>query len=314
MSIVTNYTDLIGKTPILQLVRYRKAFGLYADIYLKLENFNPLSSVKDRLAFALVEALEERKLICSTTTIIEPSSGNTGIGLAFVCAAKGYKLIITGPESMSKERVKIMRALGATVILTPQENGMKGAIAKAKELQSALIDAVIPQQFENLANPAMHRKTTALEILQDFPDGIDFFVAGVGTGGTITGVGEILKEHFPHTSIVAVEPAASAVLSGNAPSPHKIQGIGAGFIPSVLNTKVIDKIIQVENEEAFNSARTLAKTEGVLGGISGGAALHAATLLAKEKENENKKILVILPDTGERYLSTMLYQEEEEDV
>lgn len=314
MSIVNNYTELIGNTPILKLNRWKEKFGLHADIYVKLENFNPLSSVKDRLAFALISFLEENGILDQNTTVIEPSSGNTGIGLAFVCAAKGYKLIITGPESMSSERVMIMRALGAEVILTEAAKGMKGAIAKAEELKNSIQNAVIPQQFENLANPAMHRKTTAVEILRDFPAGLDVFVAGVGTGGTITGVGEVLKETFPAVKIVAVEPKDSQVLSGLAPSPHKIQGIGAGFIPKVLNTSIIDEIIAVENEEAFAAAKNIAKIEGVFVGISSGAALHAATILAKRVENKDKKILVILPDTGERYLSTPLFTKEESHV
>lgn len=314
MSIVNNYTELIGNTPILKLNRWKQKFGLYADIYVKLENFNPLSSVKDRLAFALITYLEEHHKINKDTTVIEPSSGNTGIGLAFVCAAKGYKLIITGPESMSSERVMIMRALGAEVLLTEASKGMKGAIQKAEELASTIQNAVIPQQFENKANPEMHRKTTAVEIIQDFPNGLDYFVAGVGTGGTITGVGEVLKDTFSGVKIVAVEPKDSQVLSGQAPNPHKIQGIGAGFIPKVLNTKIIDEIIAVENEEAFSATRNIAKTEGVFVGISSGAALHAATVLAKREENSNKKILVILPDTGERYLSTPLFAKEETDV
>lgn len=314
MSIVNNYTELIGNTPVLKLNRWKNQFDLHADIYVKLENFNPLSSVKDRLAFALITYLEENGKINPNTVIIEPSSGNTGIGLAFVCAAKGYRLIITGPETMSKERVMIMRALGAEVFLTEASKGMKGAIQKAEELASKLQDAVIPQQFENLANPEMHRKTTAIEILKDFPDGLDYFVAGVGTGGTITGVGEVLKDTFSNVKIVAVEPKDSQVLSGFAPGPHKIQGIGAGFVPPVLNTSIIDEIIAVENEVAFTATRDIAKIEGVFVGISSGAALHAATVLAKRIENRNKKILVILPDTGERYLSTPLFAKEETNV
>lgn len=314
MSIVNNYTELIGNTPVLKLNRWKNQFDLHADIYVKLENFNPLSSVKDRLAFALITYLEENGKINPNTVIIEPSSGNTGIGLAFVCAAKGYRLIITGPETMSKERVMIMRALGAEVFLTEASKGMKGAIQKAEELASKLQDAVIPQQFENIANPEMHRKTTAIEILKDFPDGLDYFVAGVGTGGTITGVGEVLKDTFSNVKIVAVEPKDSQVLSGFAPGPHKIQGIGAGFVPPVLNTSIIDEIIAVENEEAFTATRDIAKIEGVFVGISSGAALHAATVLAKRIENKNKKILVILPDTGERYLSTPLFAKEETNV
>lgn len=314
MSIVNNYTELIGNTPVLKLNRWKERFALQADIYVKLENFNPLSSVKDRLAFALISFLEENGKLDQDTTVIEPSSGNTGIGLAFVCAAKGYKLIITGPESMSSERVMIMRALGAEVILTEAAKGMKGAISKAEELKSSIKKAVIPQQFENFANPAMHRKTTAVEILQDFPAGLDYFVAGVGTGGTISGVGEVLKETFPAVQVVAVEPKDSQVLSGLPPSPHKIQGIGAGFIPTVLNTSIIDEIIAVENEEAFSATKNIAKIEGVFVGISSGAALHAATVLAQRLENKNKKILVILPDTGERYLSTPLFAKEDTHV
>jgi len=309
MNIKQNYTELIGNTPLLRLHNLEKSLGLKAELVAKLENHNPLSSVKDRLAFALIESIEKKGLISEKTVFCEPTSGNTGIGLAFICAAKGYKLILTMPETVSKERVQIVKALGAEVILTEGKLGMKGAIAKAFEIQSTDKNVVIPMQFENLANPEIHRKTTALEILKDTDHEVDFFVAGVGTGGTITGVGEVLKAHLPHIKIIAVEPKDSPVLSGGQPGPHKIQGIGAGFVPGVLNQKIIDEIIQVSNEDAFNYARLLAKTEGVFAGISSGAILYSAIELAKRKENEGKRIVFIICDTGERYLSTWLFQE-----
>lgn len=310
MNIKNNYTELIGNTPMLKLNNYKKTLNLHGNIILKLENFNPLSSVKDRLAFALIEEIESRGLIQKDTVIIEPSSGNTGIGLAFVCAAKNIPLIITGPESMSQERVLTMRALGAQVVLTPQPDGMKGAIKKAEKLVKTYPSAVMPMQFENIANARIHRNTTALEILRDTEGHVDFFVAGVGTGGTITGVGEVLKRDIPGVKIVAVEPEESPVISGGQPGPHKIQGIGAGFVPKVLNPSVIDQIALVNGEQAFAATRLLAKTEGVLAGISAGAALHAATVIAQNPLNQGKNIIVIIPDSGERYLSTPLFKED----
>lgn len=307
MKIANNYTDLIGNTPMLRLHKFEQSNNLEAQIIGKLESFNPLSSVKDRLAFALIEELENRGLITEHSLIVEPSSGNTGVGLAFVCAAKGYKLLIFGPETMSKERVQIMRALGAEVRLTPQPEGMKGAIARAEDVLRQNKNAVMPMQFENIANARIHRMTTAVEILNDTDRQVDFFVAGVGTGGTITGVGEVLKSELPNVKIIAVEPTDSPVLSGGVPGPHKIQGIGAGFVPQVLNRNVIDEIIQVTNEEAFQKARELSRVEGVLVGISSGAALQAATVIAKRPENKGKRIIVVLPDSGERYLSTPLF-------
>lgn len=307
MKIANNYTDLIGNTPMLRLHKFEQVNNIDAQIIGKIESFNPLSSVKDRLAFALIEELENRGLITEQTLIVEPSSGNTGVGLAFVCAAKGYKLLIFGPETMSKERVQIMRALGAEVRLTPQPEGMKGAIARAEDVLRQNKNAVMPMQFENIANARIHRMTTAREILNDTDRHVDFFVAGVGTGGTITGVGEVLKSELPNVKIIAVEPTDSPVLSGGVPGPHKIQGIGAGFVPQVLNRNVIDEIIQVSNEEAFQKARELSRVEGVLVGISSGAALQAATVIAKRPENKGKRIVVVLPDSGERYLSTPLF-------
>lgn len=292
---------------MLRLHKFEQSNNLEAQIIGKLESFNPLSSVKDRLAFALIEELENRGLITEHSLIVEPSSGNTGVGLAFVCAAKGYKLLIFGPETMSKERVQIMRALGAEVRLTPQPEGMKGAIARAEDVLRQNKNAVMPMQFENIANARIHRMTTAVEILNDTDRQVDFFVAGVGTGGTITGVGEVLKSELPNVKIIAVEPTDSPVLSGGVPGPHKIQGIGAGFVPQVLNRNVIDEIIQVTNEEAFQKARELSRVEGVLVGISSGAALQAATVIAKRPENKGKRIIVVLPDSGERYLSTPLF-------
>lgn len=308
MKIANNYTELIGKTPLLRLNKYEKLINSKAEIIVKLENHNPLSSVKDRLAFALIESIEKLGLVTNQTVFVEPTSGNTGIGLAFICAAKGYKLILTMPETVTKERVQIVKALGATVYLTEAALGMKGAIAKANEIKAQGSNYIIPMQFENLANPEIHRKTTAIEILEDTDRQVDIFVAGVGTGGTITGVGEILKKELKNVQIIAVEPKDSAVLSGGAPGPHKIQGIGAGFIPAVLNMNVIDEIIQVSNEDAFETARILAKTEGVFAGISSGAILFAAKELALREENKGKRIVAIVCDTGERYLSTTLYE------
>ena len=308
MKIIENYTDLIGHTPLLRLKNLEKLFNLNVELIAKLENHNPLSSVKDRLALALIESVEKTKKITSETHFVEPTSGNTGIGLAFICATKGYKLTLIMPETVSKERVQIVKALGANVILTDGKLGMKGSIQKAEEMKNENSHVIIPMQFENLANPEMHRKTTALEILEDTDGIIDYFIAGVGTGGTITGVGEVLKSKNPNVKIIAVEPKDSAVLSGGTPGPHKIQGIGAGFVPSVMNLKVVDEIIQVSNEDAFEKARLLSKTEGVFAGISSGAILHAALEISKREEARGKRIVFIVCDTGERYLSTPLYE------
>lgn len=305
--IAKKLTDLIGNTPLLELTNYEEKNGLKAAILAKLEYFNPLGSVKDRVAYAMIEEGIKQGKIDKDTVIIEPTSGNTGIGLAFVAASKGLHLILTMPDTMSVERRRIVAALGAEIVLTPGAEGMKGAIAKAEELAAEYGNAVIPQQFENLANPEAHRKTTSQEIWRDTGGNVDIFVAGVGTGGTITGNGEVLKEKNPDIKIVAVEPAASAVLSGGRPGPHKIQGIGAGFIPGVINMDIIDEVIQVENDDAFEAARAVAKSDGLLVGISAGAAIHAAVQLAKRPENEGKRIVVLLPDTGERYLSTALF-------
>lgn len=305
--IAKSLTDLIGNTPLLELSNYEKSLALEAKVVAKLEYFNPLSSVKDRVGFAMIEAGEKAGLIKEWTVIIEPTSGNTGVGLAFVAAAKGYRIILTMPETMSMERRNLLSALGAELVLTPGATGMKGAIAKASELAETTPNAFIPQQFENPANPEIHRQTTALEIWNDTDGEVDIFVAGIGTGGTITGVGEVLKEKKPGVQIVAVEPQASPVLSGGSPGPHKIQGIGAGFVPGVLNTAIYDEIITVSNDNAFKTSKDVAQKEGLLVGISSGAALYAATELAKRPENKGKTIVVLLPDTGERYLSTGLY-------
>lgn len=308
MNVHQKYTELIGKTPLLRLQNYEKKIGSEAMIVAKLENHNPLSSVKDRLAYALVNTIEEKGLVKADTVFVEPTSGNTGIGLAFICAAKGYKLILIMPATVSKERTQIVKALGAEVILTDASKGMKGSIAEANRLLEEHPNYIMPMQFENLANPEIHRQTTGPEILSDTDGKVDIFVAGVGTGGTITGVGEVLKKHNKKIKVVAVEPKASAVLSGNAPGPHKIQGIGAGFVPKVLNTGIIDEIIQIEDQEAFDTSRLLAKAEGVFAGISSGANLAAATKLALRKENKGKMIVFIVCDTGERYLSTPLWE------
>lgn len=306
-NIAQKLTDLIGNTPLLALNRYSREAGLPGPLLGKLEYFNPLGSVKDRIAFAMIEAGEAAGKIKPDTLIIEPTSGNTGIGLAFVAASRGYKLILTMPETMSVERRNLLKALGAELVLTPGAEGMKGAIRKAEELAQANPNSFLPQQFKNLANPEIHRKTTAEEIWRDTGGKVDIFVAGVGTGGTITGVGEVLKSRNPAVQIIAVEPADSPVLSGGQPGPHKIQGIGAGFVPDVLNPNIIDEIITVKNDDAMATGRELAKTEGLLIGISCGAAVWAATQVARRPENKGKVIVVILPDTGERYLSTALF-------
>jgi len=305
--IAANLTDLIGNTPLLELSNYNKVNKLEAVVIAKLEYFNPAGSVKDRVALAMINAAEEEGLIKQDTVIIEPTSGNTGIGLAFAAAAKGYRLILTMPDTMSIERRKLLKALGAELVLTPDAEGMRGAIKKAEELAGQYDHAYIPNQFANKANPEIHRKTTAEEIWRDTDGKVDIFVSGVGTGGTITGVGEILKQRKPDVQIVAVEPFDSPVLSGGKPGPHKIQGIGAGFIPDILNLSIIDEVYTVKTEEAYETVRRLSKTEGLLVGISSGAAAFAATQLAKRAENRGKIIVVLLPDSGERYLSTPLF-------
>ncbi|WP_304223452.1 cysteine synthase A [Gracilinema caldarium] len=307
--IAAKMTDLIGNTPLLELGNYASQEGLKAQLVAKLESFNPLSCVKDRIGYAMIADAEERGLLKKDTVLIEPTSGNTGIALAFVAASRGYRLILTMPETMSIERRALLKMLGAELVLTPGPEGMKGAIAKAEELHKSMPNSLILQQFSNPANPAIHRKTTAREILADTDGDLAVFVAGVGTGGTITGVGEVLKQHNRAIKIVAVEPADSPVLSGGKPGPHKIQGLGAGFVPEVLNRSIIDEIIQVKTEEAVGTARKLARTEGVLVGISSGAAAFAATQVAKRAEYAGKRVVVLLPDTGERYLSTVLFQD-----
>lgn len=306
--IAAHLTELIGNTPLLELTNYERENGLEAKIVGKLEYFNPLGSVKDRVAYAMIEEGIRQGKINNETVIIEPTSGNTGIGLAFVAAARGLRLILTMPDTMSVERRKIVSALGAEIVLTPGKEGMKGAIKKAEELKEEYGNAVIPQQFENSANPEIHKKTTAKEIWEDTDGKVDIFVSAVGTGGTITGTGAALKEKNPDVKVVAVEPRDSAVLSGGQPGPHKIQGIGAGFVPKVLDLELLDEIIPVENDAAFKTARKVAKSDGLLVGISSGAALYAAEVLARRQENKGKTIVVLLPDTGERYLSTELFE------
>lgn len=305
--IAKQLTDLVGNTPLMELSNYNKSKGLKARLIVKLESFNPAGSVKDRVALAMIEDAETSGLLKPGATIIEPTSGNTGIGLAFVAASKGYKLILTMPDTMSVERRNLLKALGAELVLTPGANGMKGAIARAEELKAATPGAVILQQFDNPANPAMHERTTGQEIWRDTEGHVDIFVAGVGTGGTVSGVGAALKKHNPAVKVVAVEPTDSPVLSGGAPGAHKIQSIGAGFVPKNYNPAVVDEILQVTNDDAIRTGRELAQKEGLLVGISSGAAVSAATRLALLPENEGKTIVALLPDTGERYLSTLLY-------
>lgn len=310
--IAAKLTDLIGNTPLLELSNFNRKHQLESRLIAKLEYFNPGGSVKDRIGNAMISDAEKRGILHRDSVIIEPTSGNTGIALAFVSAAKGYRLILTMPETMTIERRNLLKALGAELVLTPGSEGMNGAIKKAVELAENTPNSFIPQQFKNPANPEIHRNTTANEIWNDTDGEVDIFVAGIGTGGTITGVGEILKKRKPSVRIIAVEPEGSPVISGGRPGPHKIQGIGAGFIPDVLNRSVIDEIITISNDDAFETSRELARSEGLLVGISSGAAVFAALEVAKRPENKGKSIVVILPDTGERYLSTLLYQFEEE--
>ncbi len=307
--VANNITELIGRTPLLELTKIEKEQRTKAQIVAKLEFLNPGRSVKDRVGLKLIDEAERKGLIGKHTVIIEPTSGNTGIGLAVVAATRGYRLILTMPDSMSLERRALLKALGAELVLTPAYEGMPGSIRKAKELAAQIGDAFIPQQFENQANPKAHVETTAQEIIADTDGQIDIFVAGVGTGGTITGVGETLKAFNPEIKVVAVEPLGSAVLSGCKPGPHKLQGIGAGFIPKILNTRVYDEIFRVTDDAAFEAARYIARCEGVLVGISSGAALHAAIEIARRPENKDKRIVVLLPDSGERYLSTTLFKD-----
>lgn len=305
--IAKKLTELVGNTPLLEFSGFNASKELKAKLIGKLEYFNPAGSVKDRIALAMIEDAEEKGLLKPGATIIEPTSGNTGVGLAFVSSVKGYKLVLTMPETMSLERRNLLKALGATLVLTPGADGMKGAIAKAEALRDETPGSIILQQFENPANPAVHVRTTAQEIWRDTEGKVDIFVAGVGTGGTVSGVGEGLKAHNPNIRIVAVEPTDSPVLSGGKPGSHKIQGIGAGFVPKTYNGKFVDQIIQVTNDNAIRTSRELAQTEGLLVGISSGAAVYAALQMAKLPENAGKTIVALLPDTGERYLSTVLY-------
>ncbi|HEY8444724.1 MAG TPA: cysteine synthase A [Bacilli bacterium] len=308
MRVYHNITELIGNTPLVELNNYQKIHNLEAKIYGKVEYYNPAGSVKDRIAYAMISDAEEKGLLKKDSVIVEPTSGNTGIGLAAVAASRGYRVILTMPETMSVERRNLMKAYGAEIVLTPGSEGMKGAIAKAMEIAKSL-DAFVPSQFENPANPNIHYKTTGPEIYRDLDGKIDIFVSGIGTGGTISGAGKYLKEQNPNIKIVGIEPADSPVLTKGVAGPHKIQGIGAGFVPKTLNTDIYDEIITVANEEAFAASREVAKVEGLLVGISSGAALHVAKLLAEKPENKGKNIVAILPDTGERYLSTVLFSE-----
>ena len=306
-NIAKDITKLVGNTPLVRLNRITG--GLQAEIVAKLESFNPLSSVKDRIGVSMIEDAEKKGLIKKDTVIIEPTSGNTGIGLAFVCAAKGYRLILTMPDTMSIERRKLLSIFGAELVLTPGQEGMVGTVKKAEELVKSTPNSFMPQQFKNQANPQIHKTTTAEELWRDTDGRLDILVAGVGTGGTITGISEVIKKRKPEFKAIAVEPADSPVLSGGKPGSHKIQGIGAGFVPDVLNLGIIDEIIKITNDDAANIARRLAKEEGILAGISSGAAVWAAMEVAKRPENKGKLIIVILPDTGERYLSTWLFQD-----
>ncbi len=307
--IAQSITDLVGKTPLLELTNYEKNNGINAHLIAKLEYYNPAGSVKDRVAKAMIDDAEAKGLIGPGATIIEPTSGNTGIGLASVAAARGYRIILTMPETMSVERRNLLKAYGAEIVLTEGAKGMNGAIAKANELAANTPNSIIPGQFDNEANPEVHRRTTGPEIWEDTDGNVDIFVAGIGTGGTITGAGEFLKSKNPNVKIIAVEPASSPVLSKGTPGPHRIQGIGAGFVPKVLNTGIYDEIVTVENDDAFATGKAIARSEGLLVGISSGAAAWAATQVAKRPENEGKNIVVLLPDTGERYLSTPLFSE-----
>lgn len=309
--IAQHLTDLVGNTPLLELNNYSKNKGLKAHVIVKLEYFNPAGSVKDRVALAMIEDAEAKGVLNPGATIIEPTSGNTGVGLAFVAAAKGYKLLLTMPDTMSMERRNLLKALGAELVLTPGADGMKGAIARAEELRAATPGSLILQQFDNPANPAIHERTTGQEIWRDTEGKVDIFIAGVGTGGTVSGVGAALKKYNPGVKIVAVEPEDSPVLSGGKPGVHKIQGIGAGFVPKNYDSAVVDEILQVSNDDAIRTSRELAKYEGLLVGISSGAAVSAASRLAQLPENAGKNIVALLPDTGERYLSTLLYAFEE---
>ncbi len=308
MKVVNHVSELIGKTPIVKLQRITDQDS--ADIYVKLEFMNPGSSVKDRIALAMIEAAEKAGALKEGDTIIEPTSGNTGIGLAMVAASKGYKSILVMPDTMSKERRNLLRAYGAELVLTPGAKGMKGAIDKAEELQEEY-GYFMPQQFNNEANPEVHAQTTGQEIVEQMQDGVDAFIAGIGTGGTITGAGRVIKEHFDEAKVYAVEPKDSAVLSGGKPGPHKLQGLGAGFVPKILDTDIYDQVMQISTEEAYETARQVATTNGILGGVSAGAAVAAAKKIAKEL-GKGKKVLAIFPDNGERYLSTPLYQFDEE--
>ena len=305
--IAKQLTELIGNTPLLELTKFNTTNHLAATIIAKLESFNPAGCVKERIALAMIEDAEAKGILKSGTEIIEPTSGNTGVGLAMVAAIKGYKLTLTMPETMSMERRNLLKAFGAHLVLTPGAEGMKGAINKALELKANTPNSFMPQQFENAANPAIHKKTTGEEIWRDTDGKIDIFVAGVGTGGTISGVGEALRAHNPNIQLVAVEPAESPVLSGGKPGPHKIQGIGAGFVPPIYNSAIVDEVLTVSNDEAIRTARELTQQEGLLVGISSGAAVYGAMILAKRPENKGKVIVTLLPDTGERYLSTVLY-------